>query len=170
MNNTKIQFFGESKLKDQPKKKLRLKIADKAIKIDHLSDEVIELLSGADVGSLLLCQDFGDSPVRGISQKKLTEAYNEIKARLEALENGQGISPYNLELDRDSMILYLYTNREVDVPIPLFKIGLGKEDRDYGFLEFMSLYLLDETLKDYVEFRDGMLSINDDIFRIKNNE
>lgn len=87
MSNSNEKYIGESLIREEPGKKLKLKIGDKVIKKKHLSDEVSEVFNDVDnlqneidsleVAGIALSNDYGSNPLIGISQMKLTESYNE---------------------------------------------------------------------------------------------
>lgn len=105
MSDSKEKYIGESNLSQTPKKKLTLtladgavttkKIADKAITINKFADGVIndvirplidaakeEINAQIGAGGVAFSDDFGNSNLIGITQKKLTEAYNDIISRI----------------------------------------------------------------------------------------
>lgn len=114
MSNSNEKYIGESLIREEPGKKLKLKIGDKVIKKKHLSDEVSEVfedihtvqnrLFGAvsnlqnqidslQISGVALSNEFGNDSHIGISQKTLTTAVNELYGILEDITGNsyQGI-------------------------------------------------------------------------------
>jgi hypothetical protein len=121
MSDMKEKYLGESKLSDQPKKKINFilgdkvvttsKIADKSVTPEKLSKSVKEQLidpainaakadlqnriDSIQVGGLALSDSFGDSTTIGISQKALTDERDIIlQAIAEAKAGGTTMLPF----------------------------------------------------------------------------
>lgn len=87
MDNTK-KYIGESPIKENPQKKLKIrltdgvvttdKLADKSVTVNKLGEDVQLAIEGIEHAGLFLAQEFGNSTVIGISQKVITDNFNEV--------------------------------------------------------------------------------------------
>ena len=146
MSDSKEKYIGESNLSQTPKKKLTLtladgavttkKIADKAITINKFADGVIndvirplidaakeEINAQIGAGGVAFSDDFGNSNLIGITQKKLTEAYNDVINRITE-DKSAAIVSYN---DLDSLFVDKSGNAfTADSPIQ-YGVTFGQE-------------------------------------------
>lgn len=97
----KEKYLGESKLIEQPNKKLKLLIGDGAIKSKHIDDEAIlekhlsenakeyfnQLAASIEAGDIALSKEFGQSEVIGITQKKLSEEHESVWNAINSIIN-----------------------------------------------------------------------------------
>lgn len=97
----KEKYLGESKLIEQPNKKLKLLIGEKAIKSKHIDDEAIlekhlsenakeyfnQLAASIEAGGVALSKEFGQSEVIGITQKKLSEEHESVWSAINSIIN-----------------------------------------------------------------------------------
>jgi len=118
MSDKNEKFFSESKIKDEPKKKLSLKLGDgvvttdkihdgavtedklasQSVTADKLNDNVISIMSSIEAGGVPLEQKYGNHENLGISQKFLTKEIGEeydssedtVKGHIKAIEDSIG--------------------------------------------------------------------------------
>lgn len=78
MSDVKKKYLSEVPLKEKPKKALKLKL--KPIEWNQLSDDLKTIITagGGGGGGIGLSNNFGDNELLGITQKKLTEAFNAV--------------------------------------------------------------------------------------------
>ena len=93
MDNTK-KYIGESPIKENPQKKLKIKltdgavttdkIADKSITVNKLGEDVTAVIQDIDHYGVMVAQEFGDNANISISQRKLTEEVQSIHAVIDS--------------------------------------------------------------------------------------
>lgn len=102
MSDRNEKFFSESKIKDEPKKKLSLKLGDgvvttdkihdgavtedklasQSVTADKLNDDIYKVMQSVEAGAIALEQGFGNHENLGISQKFLSETIGGINDAL----------------------------------------------------------------------------------------
>ena len=98
--STNKEYFGESPIKNSPKKALSVKLGDKVVKgnnivegaveMDHLSEDVHKSLEALQVGGVVLTGTFGNSEYLGINQKTLTEMKNGLESSIDNINSTIG--------------------------------------------------------------------------------
>lgn len=162
MSTEKEKYIGESLIREEPGKKLKLKIGDKVIKKKHLSDEVYELFNDVDdlqnqidsleVAGVALSNEYGNDPHIGISQKKLTESYNEQTSK--NAQYNETLEEHTTELENTYRKNETYSKEQLDNMITT-------PDQEYVTLVAES----GDTLEDIF---DGITGAADTIYRVGN--
>lgn len=76
------KYIGEAKIKEKPKHKIDLVIRKGSVTWDKLSSDVRAIIESGGGSSVPLADDFGNSELVGITQKKLTEAHNDLQEQI----------------------------------------------------------------------------------------
>lgn len=164
MSTVKEKYMSEAKLSETPIKKLSLKIADKAIKTNHIDDGAVTLdkLSGnvirvlredlqnqidaLEIAGVAVSNNFGSNPHIGISQKTLTDAINKIWQKLEDI-TGETYNGFTMVVTptyfvgEDGCTLHITANTTGDA-IPFEKLSIylnGRlltETEDVDYFEY----------------------------------
>jgi hypothetical protein len=115
MNTYQQKHIGETPLSKKPEKPLSFRIGDKKVKEKHLDDRAVStrtiedgavtnkkigdkqvswqklnddlknIIASREEGGVALSNEFGDSELIGITQKKLSEAHNDLQAQIDAI-------------------------------------------------------------------------------------
>lgn len=160
MNTENEKYIGESKLLGKPKNKLNFLIKDKAIKPQHLSEELQGTLDNTDKtlkdlqgqiesfqeGHVALRQDLGNSKVLGVSQEGITKNFAEVWKKLEEI-TGETLCGIDLKVNPP----YFFGDEGCDIHIVATTIETN------GSFEHIAFYFNDELITeaddvDYLEY------------------
>lgn len=188
----KEKYIGESKMVEQPKKVLTFKLKDNCIKTNHLAenavstaniqdgavsnpkigdkqvswqkldDDLQNIIASREEHGVALSNEFGDSVLIGITQKKLTEAIDEIQDKIDSLHPGSYIT-----ITASPNIIYKDETSDVDVTVRMTdgaiadKITLYVDDVEEESVENASrldttISVIDTTVLYAVAKRQGL--------------